>query len=188
MTLKKDAVVCVSLAGVVLLMAAFSRTTPKDPPMTVALSTSETDSGVYHRPLYQLYLEAVNGINQLPAADRDAWLESARKQVQGWHRSNELTAPIDQFRAAAILGTSTESKELDLAYELSLGAWAKGVRMARRLALETQDRLLLSAGQEQRYGTQSKWHGKPLPDFGSPNQEITPVLQTDLGLNEPGPR
>lgn len=185
MTLRKDALVCVSLAGVVLMMAAFSRT-----PVvagTNGVVTSEV-SEPHHRELYRLYLHSVNNLGSLSISQREAWLQSARGKVGEWHRDNNLRAPIDLFRAAAILGTSDKPEELDLAYELSLGAFSKGVQTAKRLALETHDRLRLSIGQAQRYGTQSKWKGKSLPDFGNPDSEITPALGSDLGLQNPTAR
>lgn len=182
MTLKKDALVCVSLAGVVLVMAAFSRLTPRESTANSSAKAAAPEN--YHKGLYQLYLEATQLGDGEAASANGQWLAGARRSVADWYERRELKAPIDFYRAAAILNTSTNPTDLSLAYEMSVTALSRGIKAAKRLVLEAQDRQLLSQGDMQRYGTQSKWGGKVAPMAGSPSPEISPQLRYELGLEE----
>lgn len=179
MTLKKDALVAVSIAGVVLVMAGAStqvgRASSDQPQEPGALQKHDRD-------LLQLYIDSLNAKAYMSESDANRYLAKARKTVISLWQSDREKNPIDHFRAAAILKTSQDPKELALAHELSLSALARGIKVARKIALESQDRLLLSTGNGQRYGTQATWDGRILPTYGKPSDDIGPELRDDLGI------
>jgi len=179
MTLKKDALVAVSIAGVVLAMAGASTQVGR------ANSESTPEAGAlqkHDRDLLQIYIDSLNAKAYMTEAEAERYLAKARKTVISLWQSDRDKNPIDHYRAAAILKTSEDPKELALAHELSVTALARGIKVARKIALESQDRLLLSTGNGQRYGTQATWDGRILPTYGKPTADITPQLQDDLGI------
>lgn len=179
MTLKKDALVAVSIAGVVLVMAAASTQVGRAAP------EAQADVGAlqkHDRDILQIYIDSLNAQTYMTPAESSAYLAKARRTIAAIWQSEREKFPIDQFRAAAILKTSNDPRELALAHELSLNALARGVKVARKVALEAEDRLLLSTGRQQRYGTQASWNGQNLNTYGHPAQDITPQLQDDLGI------
>lgn len=179
MTLKKDALVAVSIAGVVLVMAGAStqvgRAQPEVKQEMGALQKHDRD-------LLRLYIDSLNAQNHMSAKEAETYLVKARRSVLAIWQSDREKNPIDHFRAAAILKTSRDPKELALAHELSLTALSRGIKVAGKLTLESEDRLLLSTGNAQRYGTQAEWDGKPLPTFGQPAADIRPELGVTLGV------
>ncbi|HRK20497.1 MAG TPA: hypothetical protein PLX06_01730 [Fimbriimonadaceae bacterium] len=179
MTLKKDALVAVSIAGVVLAMAGASSQVGR------SQEEAKPDNSVlqkHDRDILQLYIDSINAQSYLGRTESSVFLTKARKTLLSIWQSDRKKNPIDHFRAAAILKTSENPKELALAHELSLVALTKGIKVARKVVLEAEDRLLLSTGNRQRYGTQQFWNGQELASFGKPANDIDPQLQDTLGV------
>lgn len=179
MTLKKDALVAVSIAGVVLAMAGASSQVGRNHDGAKPESHSLQK---HDREILQLYIDSINAQSYLGKAESASYLAKARKTLLSLWQSDREKNPIDHFRAAAILKSSEDPKELALAHELSLVALSKGIKVARKVMLETEDRLLLSTGNQQRYGTQQVWNGQILTSFGKPDEDIDPPLQDALGV------
>ena len=178
MTLKKDALIAVSLASVVLVLAVGS--TKLGTPGNGAANRSET------RPpqnveLLRTYIEFVSERAKVSTEEGELRLTRARERANELHRQGRLDSPIDLMRASAILASSTDPRELSLAHDLAAEALSQGVNTARQIVLEAEDRLLLSAGRPQRYGTQRIWGGKELPGGPFPySSELTPKDQNTI--------
>lgn len=179
MTLKKDALLAMSMAGVVLVMAGISTRLGAAPQREPTLGDVAQRHDSY---LLQTYIDSLNAQAYLPPEEADKHMAEARTTVLAMRNENRLRDPIDLFRAASILSSSSNPKELALAHEYALKALARGVRQARKIALESEDRILLSMGKDQRYGTQKYWAGTPLENYATPTPEIRPELQRELGL------
>lgn len=172
MTLKKDAMVAVSLAGVVLLLAIGSSKVGGSDGQAPATLIPQVD----HNPdLLTTYIAYMNIKAQAPSEETELRLSSAREAARKLYHGGRLGASIDLMRASLILSSSTDPKDLALSHDLAVEALSRGVLPARRIVLELQDRLLLSSGRPQRYGTQKTWMGKRLPDGPFPaSSERTP--------------
>jgi hypothetical protein len=86
------------------------------------------------------------------------------------------------------LETSEDPQELALSHRLSVEALAGGVQEARNVVLRSQDRLLLSLGKPQRYGTQSYWMGRTLTSKGEVTEQLPAGAKATLGLGNPSGR
>lgn len=181
MTLKKDALIAVSLASVVLVLAVGS--TKLGTPGNSAANSSATEPA-QDVELLRTYIEFVSEKAKVPSEERELRLRRAREKAFEFHRQGRLDSPIDLMRASAILASSTDPRELSLAHDLAAEALSRGVKMARQIVLEAEDRLLLSAGRPQRYGTQRFWNGKELP--GGPFPYSSELTTKDQNTIRPG--
>lgn len=77
-----------------------------------------------------------------------------RVVVKAWLDAGAVTAPLDRFRAAMLFQHGRTSDDYLLAHDLARAAAEGGCREARWLTAATEDRLLLSQGRPQRFGTQ----------------------------------
>src|SRR5688572_29762816 len=178
MTLKKDAMIAVSLAAVVLILAIGStRSNSSEGPLP-SVSVQIAD----HNPnLLATYIEYMSHKGQPPNEEVELRNAAAREVARRLYDGGKLGAPIDLMRASAILASSTDPKDLMLSHDLAVEAVARGVLPARRIVLESEDRLLLSSGRPQRYGTQEFWMGRRLPGGPFPaSSELNPKEQGTL--------
>ena len=178
MTLKKDAMLAVSLAGIVLILAIGSTRGGEPSGSNRASIARQAD----HNPeLLQIYIDFMSSKVQNPSEEAELRFAAARDAARKLYDSGKLGAPIDLMRASAIFASSTDPDELALAHDLSVEALSRGVKPARRIVLESEDRLLLSSGRPQRYGTQEFWMGRKLPGEPFPaSSDLTPRDQTTL--------
>lgn len=77
-----------------------------------------------------------------------------RVVVRAWLDAQVIVAPLDRFHAAMIFQHGRTTDDYRLAHDLARLAAEGGCRPARWLKAATEDRLLLSQGMPQRYGTQ----------------------------------
>jgi hypothetical protein len=77
-----------------------------------------------------------------------------RVVVRAWLDAGAVTAPLDRFRAAMLFQHGRSIDDYRLAHDLARAAAEGGCREARWLTAATEDRLLLSQGRPQRFGTQ----------------------------------
>jgi hypothetical protein len=178
MTLKKDAMIAVSLAGVVLILAMGSAKVRESFSRTQSPTTSRAED---NPQLLKTYIEFLNSKVRVPSEESELRFFQAREAARKLYESGRLSSPIDLMRASAIFASSTDPKDLSLSHDLAVDALARGVLPARRIVLESEDRLLLSSGRAQRYGTQEFWMGKRLPGGPFPaSSELTPKEQNTL--------
>lgn len=178
MTLKKDAMIAVCLAGIVLILAIGSTKFRENSNHSQTTSIPQLD---HNLELLKTYIEFMSTKVQGPSEETELQSSSAREVARKLYEGGQLKSPIDLMRASAIFASSTDPNELSLSHDLAVEALSRGVLPARRIVLESEDRLLLSSGRPQRYGTQEYWMGKKLPGGPFPaNSELTPKEQNTL--------
>jgi len=178
MTLKKDAMIAVLLAAVVLILATGSAKVRENSSYAQTASAARVD---HNADLLKTYIEFMSSRKQDPDEQTELRLSAAREAARKLYEGGGLIAPIDLMRASAIFASSTDPRDLALSHDLAVEALSRGVSPARRIVLESEDRLLLSSGRPQRYGTQEFWMGKRLPIGPFPaNSELTPKDQNTL--------
>jgi hypothetical protein len=182
MTLKKDAMIAVSMAGIVLIMGLVSTRVGREKPKP---TLSEAVHSSHNTELLRAYIGCTALESAVSQEEAERLLANARNLARRLHKDGKLKAPIDFFRAGAILKTSTSAADLALAHELSVEALARGVKPAMRVIMETQDRLLLSSGLEQRYGTQREWAGRSLGEATTSVQPDEPGMKPMRGIGAP---
>ena len=180
MNLRKDAWIAVSLAGAVLVTAGISTRMAKGP--SAQLSPSTAEAMVSDPEVYDVFRQASRAKDQTVPVARASILAPFRAKMAGIYNSRKMRSPVDLFRIASVLGSSTDPKELAVAHKLSVEALAGGVQEARQVVFETQDRLLLSLGEKQRYGTQEQWQGQDLSLTRNVSTEVPTAVRNRLGL------
>lgn len=85
------------------------------------------------------------------APERDSVRLARVKQL---YATGQITAPRDQYHAAAIFQHGQCAEEYRLAYELAQAAWNAGISEAEFWAKASYDRWQMSLGKPQKYGTQ----------------------------------
>jgi len=78
-------------------------------------------------------------------------------EVRALHARGEIAGAADHLHAAAILASSEQLEDLDLAEELALEAARLGEDRGFRVAAEAIDRRQVKLGMPQRFGTQYVW-------------------------------
>lgn len=181
MTLKKDALIAVSLAGVVLVLAVGSAKKNS----SEYSSAKELAQPAQNVTLLRTYIEFMSDKDKGDQEESLLRLAAAREKAIELHRQGRLRAPIDFMRASSILASSTDPTDLSLAHDLAAEALSRGVMSARKIVLEAEDRLLLSLGMPQRYGTQRFWNERELPGGPFPfSSELTPKDQNTIRSGE----
>ena len=94
--------------------------------------------------------EGAGGLEAAVLERQDARFEKAR----AWIAGGELETSDDLVWTAALLVTSDHQPDLELAHELAWAAAEQGDARGRQLAAEAIDKLHLSVGLPQVYGTQ----------------------------------
>ena len=159
MTLKKDALIAVSLASVVLILAAGSTSISQ---LQSTRRDKSTSLVAQHPELLRAYVAYLSSKGKKSMGQLELELAPARQVSRDLYEGAKLKAPIDLMCASAILSSSSDPKDLALSHDLAVEALSRGILPARRFVQESDDRLLLSSGRPQRYGTQNYWNGKKL--------------------------
>lgn len=108
--------------------------------------------------LYEEQFVAPGTSGSVEDFDRNSGLEAARRdRVHQLMEQGRVVTPQDRFFAAAILNTSDELSEIELAREMALSSAEDGFLRALPLAAESIDHALLKRGLPQKYGTQIVW-------------------------------
>jgi hypothetical protein len=117
---------------------------------------------------------------------RDEW---RIKNVLILKKQNLITFAADKYRASMILYHGKTLEHHELAHELATEALEMGYEAARWMVAATQDKLLLSQGKEQKFGTQYKrniqgeWELEPCDTFVTDKEratyDIPPLRETE---------
>lgn len=185
MNLRKDAWIACSLAGAVLVLAGLSTQIGRAKPRPE--SSVETLSA-FDPEVFQTFSEAERAKALAEYGHPAPTLVGLREHAMQMYNGRPMKSPLDLYRLSAILESSEDSRELALSHRLSVEALAGGVQEARNVVLRSQDRLLLSLGKPQRYGTQSFWMGRPLISKGEVTEQIPPGAKATLGIGNPNRR
>jgi hypothetical protein len=104
-------------------------------------------------------------------------------RVKALHEAGDLRTGKDYHRAAMVLQHASTPEDYLLAHEFCVVALAKGERDARWLAAATEDRLLMTIGRPQRFGTQYRSSGPDKPvKLYEVGPGVTDGLRRELGV------
>jgi len=107
--------------------------------------------------LERLYARTLGELSGARLSDHSRTHQRSLDRVRSLAESGALEKPEDLFHAAAILSTSLDQADLELALELARRASARGEPRASVVEADLTDQLLIRAGAPQRYGTQVAW-------------------------------
>jgi hypothetical protein len=115
------------------------------------------------------------GDRQIDERSTDGKDAERLERVRGILAGGRVRTANDYFRGASILHHGGSTADYVLAHEMAVAAMMRGEAQAKWLTAATEDRLLLSLGQPQRFGTQFK--------AGSEGSEPE-FLKTDEGVSD----
>ena len=103
MTLKKDAMIAVSLAGIVLILAIGATKARENSSHAQPTSVPQVDQNT---ELLKTYIQFMSSRVQAPNEESELRYATAREVARRLYEGGRLGAPIDLMRASAIFASS----------------------------------------------------------------------------------